>query len=386
MSNTPTAPLATDVNAAIAILDRDGVIIDINEAWRQSARDNGYRGDTFGVGEHYLRHYTSTVAQGDALETSRVVSAGLTSVLEGEQSHFMLDCSCHAPEQKRWFRIVVTPRSFAQRDGAIVAHIPVTREKELEIALRDSQRRLNEIYHIADIGDFEYQAAEDRSFLSPPVLRMWRRPESEVGTHQQFFDSIHPDDRERVAQQFSEPTWKTLSLNYRFTRPDGEVRHVATTISREVDQNGGVLRYFGLHHDVTSRQRAEERLNGLFDASVEVLTIISFKGYFKRVNPAFVQLLGYSAEELMSRPCIDFVHLEDRERTMKHVMAQIYENNRDKIENRYIRKDGSIALLSWSMSASGKDILGVARDVTAERAVALALQKAKDAAEAASLA
>jgi PAS domain S-box-containing protein len=377
-------PSSPSGDAAIAILDRHGVIVEVNEGWRQFARANGFQGNTYGVGEPYLRHCSGEAEPGDNCSTARSVLEGLSAVLAGERSQFMHDYPCHSPQENRWFRLVVTPRSFGQRDGAVVAHIPVTDEKHLEAALRSSQRRLNEIYHIADIGDFEHDALADRSWLSPPVMRIWGRPESEVGTRQQFFGSIHPDDRARVEAQFADPSWSRLSASYRITRPDGELRHIATTISREFAADGTYVRSFGIHHDVTTRQLAEERLNSLFDASLEVLTIISFKGFFRRVNPAFVKLLGYTAEELMARPCLEFVHPDDRERTMTHVMAQIYEGNTDKIENRYIRKDGSIALMSWSMSASGRDILGVARDITEERAAAIALQNAKDDADAAS--
>jgi len=369
--------------AAIAILDHHGVIVEVNEGWRQFARDNGYCGDSFGVGQSYISHcHRASVAPGDEL-TATHVAAGLRSVLEGASENFTQEYSCHSETERRWFRLVVTPRSFCRRAGAVVTHLPVTRERELELALTDSQRRLNEIYRIADIGDFEFDAATNRSWLSPPVMRIWGRPESAVGTREQFIDCIHPDDRERVAQQFADRGWRKLSLSYRITRPDGEIRYIATTIQRVFGDDGQMIRAFGLHQDVTSRQLAEERLNSLYDASVEVLTIISFKGYFKRVNPAFVKLLGYTAEELMSRPCIEFVHPDDRERTMKHVMAQLYEGDSDRIENRYIRKDGTTALMSWSMSPSGKDILGVARDITEERAAADAQQRAKEAAEAA---
>ncbi|MEQ1754179.1 MAG: ATP-binding protein [Micropepsaceae bacterium] len=380
MTELPQQSFVNVGDAALAVLDRDGAIVEVNDAWRQFARANGYSGQNFGVGENYLRHCAFDQASG------QTVADGLKAVLAGEQPHFAHEYSCHSPDEHRWFRLVATPRSLSRPDGVVIVHVPVTREKETEFSLYDAQRRLNDIYHIADIGDFEHNAVEDRSWLSPPVLRIWGRPECEVGSRQQFHDSIHLDDRERVAAQFGDPTWRRLSLSYRITLPDGEIKHISTVVSREFAEDGTYLRAFGLHQDVTSRQLAEERLNNLFDASVEVLTIISFKGYFKRVNPAFVKLLGFSADEIMSRPCIEFVHPDDRERTMKHVLAHLNEGNNEKIENRYIRKDGSIALMSWTISASGRDILGVARDITADRAAAITLQKAKDAAESANLA
>jgi PAS domain S-box-containing protein len=380
ISKTGSAPQGP---AAIAILDGDGVIIDVSDGWRQFALDNGYSGDSFGVGENYIHHCLGSPKPGQENDPAALMAEGLSAVLDGRRQDFSLEYSCHSDTDRRWFRLFVSPRSFRKRDGVVVTHVPVTRERELEFALRDSERRLNEIYRVADIGDFEFDASTNTSWLSPSVVGIWGRPENELGSREQFFETIHPDDRDRVAQQLAQGEWQKLTLSYRIMRPDGEVRHIATTIQRTLGDDGRPLRAFGLHHDVTSRQLAEERLNGLFDASVEVLTVISFTGHFKRINPALVKLLGYTAEELMSRSCIDFVHPDDRERTMRQVLAQLFDGYSDKIENRYIRKDGSIALLSWSMSPSGRDILGVARDITEERAAAEALQRAKEAAEAA---
>lgn len=368
----------------MAILDRDGVIVDVNDAWRQFARDNGYTGDTFGVGEPYLRHCEGVDASHCEADDARAVSAGIAAVLAGERTHFTIDYGCHSPSERRWFRAVVTPRSFAARDGAIVAHLDVTHEKELQDEFRDAQRRLNEIYRIADIGDFEYFAKDDRSRLSPPLLRIWGLPPDAKGDRAEFFSAVHPADRARLQAIFDDYSWTEAQSDFRIVRPDGEIRFISATATREFGPDGTPVRMFGIDQDITKRRQAEERLDRLFEASIDVLTIISFKGYFKRVNPAFVKMLGFSEEELSARPCIDFVHEDDRERTMAGVMAQVYAGEKTRIDNRYICKDGSIVWLSWTMSPSGRDILGVARDVTAERAAEEELRRAKDAAEAAS--
>src|SRR5262245_59654964 len=55
----------------------------------------------------------------------------------------------------------------------------------------------------------------------------------------------------------------------------------------------------------------------LFDLALDMLCIGSFDGYFKLVNPAWEKVLGYSAEELTSRPWLDFIHPDDLEATIR---------------------------------------------------------------------
>jgi len=57
--------------------------------------------------------------------------------------------------------------------------------------------------------------------------------------------------------------------------------------------------------------------NRFFDLSIDMLAIAMFTGYFKRLNPAWERTLGFSRDELMSKPMFDFVHPDDRARTLE---------------------------------------------------------------------
>lgn len=344
----------------VVILDRDGRVAEIDNLWTAELRIGSVHTDL---------ELALGLADGKQLETA------VAEILSGAVSGSSLDIQ---RADGAAVRATIATRSIARRDGAVLTFTKV------EAELGDFERRLNEIYSIADIGDFEYVAADDRTRLSPPVMRMFGLPDDAPGRSRQFFDSVHPDDRQRVSAIHGDVSWRQARMEFRIVRPDGEVRHISAIMHRVVDAAGKITRVFGVDHDVTERRLAEERLDRLFEASIDILTIISFRGHFKRVNPAFVALMGYSEEELCARPAIEFVHPDDREETMKGVMAQLYEGNRHRIENRYICKNGSIVRLSWTMSPSGKDILGVARDITAEHEAAAELLRAKETAEAAS--
>jgi PAS domain S-box-containing protein len=103
-----------------------------------------------------------------------------------------------------------------------------------------------------------------------------------------------------------------------------------------------------------------------FNVSIDMLCYLDFSGYFKRLNPAWERTLGFSLEELMSKPFIEFVHPDDRERTLRQNAEVRSGAQALGFENRYLCKDGSYRWLRWNAapSAGEKVIYSVARDIT----------------------
>jgi PAS domain S-box-containing protein len=108
-------------------------------------------------------------------------------------------------------------------------------------------------------------------------------------------------------------------------------------------------------------------LESLFDLSPDLLCLAAVDGYLKWVNPAFERTLGYTFEECVSQPLIDFVHPEDLEsaRTALRMLASGEELRQ--FENRCICRDGSLRWLQWNCrpepNGSGL-IAAAARDIT----------------------
>lgn len=107
----------------------------------------------------------------------------------------------------------------------------------------------------------------------------------------------------------------------------------------------------------------EERF---FDLSIDLLCFLDFNGYFKRLNPAWETTLGFTTEELMSKPFIEFVHPDDRERTLQQNRSVQDGAQARLFENRYLCKDGSYKWLLWNAApdAGRQVIYSVARDIT----------------------
>ena len=112
--------------------------------------------------------------------------------------------------------------------------------------------------------------------------------------------------------------------------------------------------------------RSSELEERFFDLSIDMLCCLDFNGYFKKLSPSWERTLGFTREELMSRPFIEFVHPDDRERTLNQNAAVRKGGQALGFENRYICKDGSYRWFRWNATpdTSWSVIYSVARDIT----------------------
>lgn len=118
-----------------------------------------------------------------------------------------------------------------------------------------------------------------------------------------------------------------------------------------------------------------------FDLAVDMLCLAGIDGYFKVLNQAWSATLGYTDEELLARPYLDFVHPDDRASTVAEASKLAAGFRTVQFRNRYRCKDGSYKWLAWTATPVLADgtIYAGARDVTGEAAAeAMGLQLLHD--------
>lgn len=115
----------------------------------------------------------------------------------------------------------------------------------------------------------------------------------------------------------------------------------------------------------------EYHFDNFFNISADFICIAGFDGYFKRINPAVSQLLGFTEEELYSRPISSFVYEPDLQLTIE-TREQVYKNKPLlNFENRYLTKNGEIVWLSWtSMPVESEQLVyAIAKNITHKKRV-----------------
>ncbi|MCX6245375.1 MAG: PAS domain S-box protein [Bacteroidetes bacterium] len=103
-----------------------------------------------------------------------------------------------------------------------------------------------------------------------------------------------------------------------------------------------------------------------FEIIPDLICIASSDGCFKKLNPAWESLLGFTRDELLSRPIFEFIHPDDLAETNEEIAKQITGKETKSFVNRYRCKDNSYKWLEWNAIASpnGTDLYAVARDIT----------------------
>lgn len=103
-----------------------------------------------------------------------------------------------------------------------------------------------------------------------------------------------------------------------------------------------------------------------FELSPDLLCIAGYDGYFKKINPAVSNLLGYTMEELYARPINDFVFCADKRSTQNVRTELVKSTPLTHFENRYRKKNGEIVWLSWTSLPVESDqlVFAIAKNIT----------------------
>ncbi|NEX59515.1 PAS domain S-box protein [Noviherbaspirillum galbum] len=183
-----------------------------------------------------------------------------------------------------------------------------------------------------------------------------------------FQDITHPDDLKTdldLSKLLMDGVIPSYHLEKRYIRKNGDLIWILLTATLARHADGTPHHFIAQIQDIQSRKQDEDERNAFFDVCPDLLAVAGTSGRFIRVNKAWTDILGWSVEELTSRPYLDFIHPEDQERTRREHAASFAGNPLHAFTNRYRHKDGSYRWLEWNAAVKANErIFCSARDIT----------------------
>lgn len=128
------------------------------------------------------------------------------------------------------------------------------------------------------------------------------------------------------------------------------------------------------------RKKLEEELYQFFTLSPDLLGMAGVDGYFKKVNPSFSHVLGFTDQELLEKPLVEFVYPEDWS-VVKDGMKRLAEGHTiHAFEVRFITKDKKIKWITWSGSflADEELLFVVGKDITKKRELEISIKESEE--------
>lgn len=414
--------------AHIALLDSQGRIVSVNQAWQQFGDANAPQHAEYGVGANYLDACDSM--QGEYAATAQHAAAGIRAVQNGATIHFSMEYPFHSPTRQRWFLMTASPLAEELPNGVVVMRMDITERKQAEEESRESERRFSDLLGKIDLAAVMFDIEARITYCNDFMLRRigWR---SEEVMGRSIFDVFIPPELQDMKGDFlsallanQSDTWH--HENEILTR-SGERRLIRWSNMVLHSRDGVVSGAAAIGEDITELKRAERelresernaatsradasvskadatasmvetaavrdiaaRLQTILDTVVDGVITIDELGKMETFNPAAERIFGYAAAEVVGR-------------NIKMLMPEPYHGEHDACIARYhssgeariigsgrevvgLRKDGGTFPLDLSISemtlGNERHYTGVVRDITERKAAEQEVAAARTEAE-----
>jgi len=275
--------------------------------------------------------------------------------------------------------------------------LDITERKQTEQALHENEERLKRSQEIAHLGSWELDLVYNRLTWSDEVYQIFGLQPQEFGaTYEAFLERVHPEDRAAVDAAYSgslRENLDTYEIEHKVVRKDtGDIRVVHEKCYHFRDATCKIIRSVGMVHDITERKQVEEKLKyserkhrELYEGSQDGFVLVDMEDHIKEFNHAYMEMLGYTEEELLRLNYIDLTPPKWHSMEAKIVKEQVLSKGYSTVyEKEYIKKDGTIFPISLrtylikETNGNPKGMWAFVRDITKRKRMEEALRKSRD--------
>jgi PAS domain S-box-containing protein/diguanylate cyclase (GGDEF)-like protein len=343
------AAILNALPAYIALLDTEGFIISVNEAWRRFGSAIVIQAPGYEIGLNYLQICDSALEDDSA--KGHEVAKGIRSVLGGKVKSFSIEFLCHSPTEQRWFLLTVTPLGDDRAHGAVVMQVDVTTERQNEQRTRLIVESALDALVVMDatgcITDWNTQAHKTFGWSREQVIGV---PLIETIVPTKYREA-HTHGL-RVFCETGEGPIVNKRTEISAMHRDGHEFPVELTVSPI--RLGGAWIFSAFIRDLTEKKSAEQALVQLRRQSELILESvgegihgIDVEGRIIFENPSAAKLLGYSIDDLFGTPAHATMHYARKDGTPYPladcpIHATMHDGAVRRVEDEvFWRKDGS---------------------------------------------
>ncbi|MDG2535814.1 PAS domain S-box protein [Sphingomonas sp. HITSZ_GF] len=278
--------------------------------------------------------------------------------------------------------VAVIRRPTGEPFGVLSVTLDVTQRREDEESLRRSEETLRLATETAGMATWEVDLETLEGAWSPnrfDLLGMPRSPDSH-GTFQQWLDRVHPEDRAmaETAARRCFTRGVPYTIEYRILRADdGTERWLQSHGSRIDYTDSRKSRFVGVSFDITDRKQAEEalreseaRFRTIFEQANDFLITTTLDNRITSVNPAVIEAIGYSEEEILGRTIADFMDPDQFVISMEAFNRKLMHGGSTRLTIKLRAKDGRELIwevnsqLSLDEQGQPAALHAIARDMT----------------------
>ncbi|MDZ7690366.1 MAG: PAS domain S-box protein [Balneolaceae bacterium] len=226
----------------------------------------------------------------------------------------------------------------------------ITEEKEYQDKLEEEQKRMERAQNLARLGWWTYDVQEDKLIWSDVLYKILGIDKKRFeATFQAFLSMVHPDDRSKLEKVMSQAREVEQAFDYRLriTNREDEVIHTQCRAQSTFDQEGNLIQLSGVLQDITKRVKAKKELEknkklfeNLFLQSPVAMALISNDKIVQKVNQSFVDLFGYTREEIVGENLLTHLLPESDQRKIDRLYKNALSGQKRYYEDVRVTKDG----------------------------------------------
>jgi diguanylate cyclase (GGDEF)-like protein/PAS domain S-box-containing protein len=236
--------------------------------------------------------------------------------------------------------------------GAVVVMHDVTGRKQAEENLRKSEIRFRNLIETLPLVVYEVEAQSPYApiYISPKIEEFGYSVDAWLSRSNSWINTVHPDDRERVAQETAEAMRKGIGneYEYRIIDGDGTERWIYDKGRIIYDEENKPARWLGMMLDITERKRTEEALREseqlyrfLGEGILHQVWTARPDGNLDYVNERTLQYFGRSMEEVLGEGWLNYIHQDDVRNCIENWAKSLESGEYFEVEFRLKKADGT---------------------------------------------